>query len=383
MTRRLRRRALSLGLTSYLLVLPVTPAAHADPRPVSIEAWQRSTSARLEADGSLSDVLALSAGDVWAVGQQQIWDVWKNRGTIRHWNGSAWAEVPVRGNTAAGNLRALAGGSGQVWAIGDGHDGLPYLAQGDAGGFDRVSIPLTKQPGGGYDSLRVGDWLGGIDARQGKVVAVGSRDGHGLIVSGQGGAWTFQRTEKKGTLYAVAGGFAVGNGGGRPMIMRLIGGEWKAATPATLPDIPGGYLRDLQVDSPKRAVAVGGVYRGPGEVEPLVLTWNGKRWHREKLPASSRTMLYGVAGDGKGRYWISGYDPDRPAQPYLLRMGKDSAQVIRGGSTDGRRTVRLQAVTYVPGTGAVWAVGHAVDAADRYTDVVETFGPKGPTAADS
>ncbi|MFI6319374.1 hypothetical protein ACIBG8_17720 [Nonomuraea sp. NPDC050556] len=380
MTRRLRRRALSVCATICLLVLPVVPTAYADPRPVSIEAWQRSTSARLEADGSLSDVLALSAGDVWAVGQQQIWDAWKNRGTIRHWNGSAWAEIPVRDSAAAGSLRAVAAaGPNDVWAIGDASDGLPYLAHGDTGGFDRVEVPLKTRAGGGYDGLQVGDWLGGVDARPGKVVAVGSRDSRGLIVTGQGNAWTIQVLERKSTLHAVANGFAVGDAAGRPLVMHLSGGSWKAAS---LPDIPGGYLRDVQVDGPKRAIAVGGVYRGDGRVAPLVLSWNGKRWHRETLPASN-ALLYGVAGDGKGRYWISGYDPDEPERAYLVRMGKGSTQVIRGGTVSGRRAVRLQAVAYVPGSGAVWAVGHAVDAADKYTDVVETFGPKGPTAADS
>lgn len=380
MTRRHRRRALSVCAASCLFVLPIAPAAHADPRPVSIEAWQRSTSASLEADGSLSDVLALSAKDVWAVGQQEIWDSWKNRGTIRHWNGTAWTEVALRGTTGAGNLRAVsAAAPGQVWAIGDGHDGLPYLARGDQSGFDRVTVPPAKQPSGVFDGLRVGDWLGGLDARPGKVVAVGSRNGYGLVVTGRGNTWAFQRTSVPGALYAVSEGFAVGDSGGKPLIMRQTGTTWKSVP---VPDIPGGYLRDVQVDGAKRALAVGGVYRGPGDIEPLVLSWNGKRWHREKLP-KSKAMLYGVAGDGKGRYWVSGYDPGLPAEGFLLRLEHDGAQVIRGAAADGRRTVRLQAVTYLPASGSVWAVGHAVDAADQYTDVVETFGPKGSTAKDS
>ncbi|MFF0861660.1 hypothetical protein ACFYUV_07895 [Nonomuraea sp. NPDC003560] len=366
MTRRSQRRALSVLLATSVALPQVTPAAHAEPRPAA-EAWQKSTSARLDADGSLSDVLAVSPGDVWAVGQQEIWDVWKNRGTIRHWNGTSWNEVAVRDATAAGNLRGLAAaGASDVWAVGDGHDGLPYLAHGDVTGFDRV------RPQG----LHAGDWLGGIDAKSGRVVAVGSREKSGLILTGQGNTWTVQQTKEKGALYAVASGFAVGDTGGAPLIMHYTSGAWKSMS---VPAVPGGYLRDIQVDSSKRAVAVGGVYHGPGEISPLVLTWNGKRWQRLAIPATG-ARLYGVTGDGKGRYWMTGYDPEQAAQPFVMRCEKDACQIIRGAAEKGRSSVRLQAVAYLAGKGALWAVGHAVDAADRYTDVVESFAPRTTTA---
>ncbi|MFC5832468.1 hypothetical protein [Nonomuraea insulae] len=363
MTRRYQRRALSLILATFVALTQVTPAAHADPRPAQIEAWQQSTSVRLQADGSLSDVLAISSTDVWAVGQQEIWDVWKNRGTIRHWNGSQWAEVGIRDATAAGNLRGLAADSASdVWAVGDGHDGLPYLAHGDAGGFDRV------RPQG----MRAGDWLGGVDAKSGRIVAVGSREKNGLILTGQGNSWTVQETKEEGALYAVAGGFAVGDTGTEPLIEHYSGGSWKSMP---LPSIPGGYLRDVQVDNSKRALAVGGVYRGPGDIAPLVLTWNGKRWRQLGLPGSE-ARLYGVTGDGKGRYWMTGYDPSRAAEPFVTRCDKGKCETIRGEAKKGSSSVRLQGVTYLAGKGTVWAVGHAVDTGDRYTDVVETFAPR-------
>ncbi|MEO3831983.1 hypothetical protein [Nonomuraea sp. B1E8] len=367
MTRRSQRRALSLLLATSVALTQAAPAAHAEPRPATIEAWQQSTSVRLQADGSLSDVLAISADDVWAVGQQEIWDVWKNRGAIRHWNGKSWAEVPVRDATAAGNLRGLAAVSASdVWTVGDGHDGLPFLAHGDATGFDRV------RPQG----LRAGDWLGGIDARSGRIVAVGSREKNGLILTGHGASWTVHETKEKGALYAVADGFAVGDTGTGPLIVHQSGGAWKSMP---VPSIPGGYLRDVHVDSSKRAMAVGGVYHGPGDISPLVLTWNGKRWREQRLPRSE-ARLYGVTGDGKGRYWMAGYDPSRAGEPFMMRCEKGDCEIIRGRAKHGRSSVRLQAVAYLAGKGAVWAVGHAVDTADRYTDVVEAFAPKTTTS---
>ncbi|MEU4574042.1 hypothetical protein ACBI99_05200 [Nonomuraea sp. ATR24] len=370
MTRRYQRRALSLTLATSVALSGVTPAAHAEPRPAAIDAWERTTSVRLVADGSLSDVLALSSGDVWAVGQQQIWDVWKNRGTIRHWNGERWSEAPIRDTTGAGSLRSIsAASSGDVWAAGDGHDGVPFIARGDTGGFDRV------RPEG----LRSGDWLGGIDAAGERVTAVGSRDDKGLIVTWHDNEWTFQPTKEKGALYAVSGGFAVGDTGRAPLIVHQSGGDWKSMP---VPSVPGGYLRDIHVDSGKRALAVGGVYHGPGKVGPLALAWNGKRWKRLSLPVKG-ARLYGVTGDGKGRYWISGYDPARASQAFMLRCDKRSCEVLRGAAAEGRSSVRLQAVAYLAGRQAVWAVGHAVDDQERYTDVVESFGPGQPDDPDS
>lgn len=361
MTRRLRRRALFLCVATIVSGLPVVSAAHAEPARLPIESWQRSTSVRLSADSSLTDVDAVSADEVWAVGQQQIWDVWESRGAIGRWNGTGWSEVPVRDATAAGPLRSVSAVSaGQVWTVGDGHDGLPYLGRGDASGFDRVRVP----------GMRAGDWFGGIDARAGKVVAAGSRDGKALLLTGQDGKWTFHQIQQKGALYAVDGSFAVGDTGKAPLIMRYADGE---LTSMELPSVPGGYLRDIYVDSAKRAVAVGGVYGELGVSEPLALVWNGKRWTRADLP-KSRARLYGVTGDGKGRFWVSGYDPDHDGEAFLLRNEKKQWEVIRGGPEKARGSVRLQAVTYLPGKGGVWAVGHVVDAAERYSDIVESFG---------
>ncbi|SDG84814.1 hypothetical protein SAMN05421505_108237 [Sinosporangium album] len=366
------RRA-SVVCAAAALLASATPAvsAHAEPtNPPVAEAWQQSTSARLRADGSLSDVVALSSTDVWAVGQQEIWDVWQNRGVITRWDGASWSHVPIRNDaTGAGHLRSVAAaGPGQMWTVGDGHDGQPYIAKGDAGGFDRVTV----------DDLRGGDWLGGVTAAQGKVVAVGSRDGKPLVLSGDGASWSLTPMKTKGVLYGVSvsakgDGWTVGDTGSKPLIMRLSGGTWRSVR---VPSIPGGYLRDVYVDSPKRVLAVGGVYRGPDDIAPLVLAWNGRRWSQVRVPDAD-AHLYGVTGDGKGRFWISGSDPSRPSEAFLMRYEHGKGKIIRGGPVAEGGTLRLQSVTAVPGSSGVWAVGHVVDQADRYTDVVKRFG--GPT----
>ncbi|MEV7011062.1 hypothetical protein [Streptosporangium sp. NPDC051022] len=368
MTRRLPRRVLALCAGGLILPAFLPPAAHADPvSPPVAEAWQAPTSARLSTDGSLSDVVGVSASSIWAVGQQSVWDVWQSRGAITHWNGVTWTEVGIRNDpTGAGLLRSVAAASpSQLWVVGEGHDSLPYLAVGDGTAFDRVVV----------DKLHAGDWLGGVAALPGRMAAVGRRDKQPLILTQTGGKWKLTQLKDRGSLYGVAlsgkgDGWAVGDTGGRPLVTRLSGGRWK---PFAAPDVPGGYLRDVYVDSPKRALAVGGVYQRSGEVRPLILSWNGRKWSRVAAPDGDM-RLYGVTGDRKGRFWISGADMDRPGEAFMIRYDGRTTKTLHGADNATPRTVRLQSVAYVAATGTVWAVGHVVDAEGRYSDVIERFG---------
>ncbi|MEU6425411.1 hypothetical protein ABZ860_05885 [Microbispora sp. NPDC046973] len=384
MTRRLIRRAvplcvLSAGLLAGLLPR-ATSVAHAHAGTVRAQAERSpsgdevaqdagSSTGRLRPDGSLSDVAGLSAKDVWAVGQQNAWDFWRNQGIITHWDGSSWSEVPIRGDaTGAGHLRSVAAASAtEIWAVGDGHDGLPYVAKGSRDGFDRLGVP----------QLRTGDWLGGVAASSGRVVAVGSRDGKAfLLSSGGSGKGTTWKTGQgpAGAMYGVAlagrsDGWAVGDSGSGPLAMRLTGSGWKQAD---LPEIKGGFLRDVYADGRKRAVAVGGVYQSDGDIAPLVLDWDGRHWKRV-TPPERRAELYGVTGDGDGVFWISGYDPRHDAEGLLLRYDGSRWTTLRGPEPAEDRMVRLQAVAHV-GDLTV-AVGHTLDDKGRYTDLVERFGP--------
>lgn len=386
MSRRTPRRALSLCvLMAAVAGLPLRATsvahAHADPgRPraerTAAALLQESATARLRTDGSLSDVVGLSTTDIWAVGQQDVWEAWQNRSVLTHWDGSAWTEAGIRNDpSGAGHLRSVAAVSPRdIWAVGDGHDGLPYVVRGDGSVFDRVSVPQFGS----------GDWLGGVAAVPGRVVAVGSRGRKPLVATAGAKGWSIAKVKSKGkgTLYGVAvnargDGWAVGDDESGPLILRASGGTWK---PVDIPHTDGGYLRDVYLDGPRKAVAVGGVYRGEGDISPLVLEWNGRRWSRAEVPGR-RAELYGVTGDGKGHFWISGFDPAHAGAAYLLRGDGRKWKVVRGETPARPRTVRLQAVTHVG--DLTLAVGHVVDERDRYTDVVERFQPGATPAGEA
>jgi hypothetical protein len=58
----------------------------------------------------------------------------------------------------------------------------------------------------------------------------------------------------------------------------------------------------------------------------------------------------------------------------VLSYDGHKVETLRGPEVPASRTIRLQSLAYLPGTGTVWTVGHVVDAAGRYTDVIERFG---------
>ncbi|WP_283133770.1 hypothetical protein [Rhizohabitans arisaemae] len=338
-----------------------------------IDGWQRVAVTGLQANSSLSDVVALGPNSVWIVGQQNVWDSWQNRAVLSRWDGTAWSEATVRGDTiGADHLRSIAAASPtELWTAGVAHDGGPYLARGDGNVFDRVNAPV----------LTATDWLGAVAAVPGRMVAVGSRGDKTLIVSADGGSWKIADRPHEGTLYGVTltgrdSGWTVGDSGDRPLIMRLSGKTWRTQR---VPLVRNGFLRDVYAESAKRAWAVGGVYQGNGRYRPLVMKWNGKTWSTVKTPASG-AELYGVTGDGKGRLWISGYDPARPSQSFLLRLDGKRWSTQYGKPMAGSTAVRLQALARVPKTDVLWTVGHVVDRMGRYGELAERSIRKRPSA---
>jgi hypothetical protein len=65
--------------------------------------------------GSLYSVAAISASDVWAVGDSQTF-LEPGRGLIEHWNGIRWSPVPSPKSFGLGSVDSS---RGAIWAVGD------------------------------------------------------------------------------------------------------------------------------------------------------------------------------------------------------------------------------------------------------------------------
>jgi hypothetical protein len=115
--------------------------------------WRRVVVPRLAPDGSLSDVMALSEHDVWAVG----------RPDIIHWNGRAWQIYRVPVQDPPGGVGAIDGTSpNDIWAVGQQNEnasmlvGLEPLALHWDGSTWRQTNALGKRSQSGWDLLMNG-----------------------------------------------------------------------------------------------------------------------------------------------------------------------------------------------------------------------------------
>jgi hypothetical protein len=95
---------------------PVPPTATPPPK-----GWNAVVSPPVGSEGNLTAIAALSTNDVWAVGQYEGPDSLQ-RTLVEHWNGSAWTQVPSPNSSTRSNiLSAVAAVSANdVWAVGNG-----------------------------------------------------------------------------------------------------------------------------------------------------------------------------------------------------------------------------------------------------------------------
>jgi hypothetical protein len=235
------------------------------------QAWKQVRSPIPGTRAALDSVAAVSARDIWAVGQTN-----SGRALIVHWNGTAWHQV--RAPAAGGALFSLSTAHDNIWAVGMTRGGAPLVIQWNGTSWRKVVSPAHS------------DQLNGIAVMSsGSVWAVGTRvtapaDGtHPLIIHWNGARWSRVHSPLTGGLgflgLARAPGrkaWAVGaTRHKRRAIVHWNGATWtRASTPR-----PAGKsaLFGAAATSARSAWAVGGAVAG-GVVQTLVLHWNGEAW---------------------------------------------------------------------------------------------------------
>ncbi|MEN3359722.1 MAG: hypothetical protein V7637_3704 [Mycobacteriales bacterium] len=147
--------------------------------------WQRVAAATGEPAGAaLTAVAAVSASDVWAVGFSQDPATFARTTLAEHWDGTAWRLVPTPPLPGTARFAAVAAVSAaDVWAVGQLVDAeTPFAEHWDGTRWTQVPLPAT-----GRDSL-----LSGVTAvAGGNVWAVGTqRVTRTLVEHWDGTAWT-------------------------------------------------------------------------------------------------------------------------------------------------------------------------------------------------
>jgi hypothetical protein len=313
-----------------------------------IEHWDGSawTQVPLPFQGSLSTVVAASANDVWALGNEDI-----GRADALHWDGSAWQQVAIPSPRRADEVnlfRAAAVAANDLWVVGDwaGPSTRGYRTLIEHWDGTAWSIVRTPNPSDN-------DALFGVTALSPKDAwAVGS-----YVVPRPGHAFWPLRT----------------------LILHWNGKAWKRVrSPNPSEHNPGASrhhdgLAAVAAVSARNVWAVGSYFRrgrnGRHSIQTLVLHWNGKHWKHVASPNPGKlghpNGLYDVAATSATGIWAVGSYRDGSGMelPLVERRTHAWHAVPAPGPAAFADELQLKSVAPLSADDA-WAAGEYLDDAD-------------------
>jgi hypothetical protein len=288
--------------------------------------WELTDLPPLGSQSSLTDVAAVTAADVWAVGFDG------NSSVILHWDGSAWAAVPAPDpGTPFHHLTGItAVASDDIWAVGGsatGRSGAPLALHWDGQAWSIIPTPspepepLDGEPYAGLEDV--------IAAGPSDVWAVGNTENlapagisNGLVLHWDGQAWAVVPTPDSdneegpfdylfGVAVAPDGVWSAGiaaseagyyGGGDRALILRGSGGDWTVSPLPPLPD-DNRLVGVAAVGDSAWVVGSSGV---ANSFHTLILRWDGQMWSAQPAGEADRGALTDVAVDPAGGAWAVG-----------------------------------------------------------------------------
>lgn len=269
-------------------------------------------------DELLNAVIDISPTNAWALGETKQSGYRSGTPLILHWNGASWQPVaPPDGST--GKLLAAASSSPtDLWAVGDDNHGHPLVLRSAGGAFRAVPVPQ-------FSSVM---HLRGVRA------------------------------------FTPADVWIVGDDGGGTLVLHWNGTTW-ARIPSPNPDpfsnvlhAVGGSPRDLwAVGQQARSKTSTGV---PPGTRTLAIHWDGSRWTTLATPnVGDENTLRGVVSNAPGVMTAVGMfvDPSAGVLRTLAERWSGTSWSVRPTPNVGASDNLLRAVTPIPGSTGVWAVG--------------------------
>jgi len=259
----------------------------------------------------LYGVAAVSASDVWAVG-------WDNTGPlIDHWDGTSWQSV-----TSPAVLGTLVGISAQsasdIWAVGDQAGDQPLSEHWDGTAWHIVPAPGVPNYASQFTSVSV---LSATDAWAVGYAAIYRGPSNTLIEHWDGQQWSIVPSPNgsKGkhrfnilwsvTAVSAQNVWAVGRQGISTLNEQWNGSTWSVVSPA-----PTGIANGVVALTASDVWAV-----GDADVNYTYATfteqWNGTRWQQVASPSVTATTisasyynyLLGVSASSAHNIWAVGY----------------------------------------------------------------------------
>lgn len=353
-----------------------TPSARPSPSPSAapVPAWRLADSVPLRTSSLLHSVVAVDATHAWAGGAEQFSSTGDSvtLPVVERWNGRTWTRETLPDLHRSATVRLMAAGSPtDVWAVGTSGEEVPegavtWVLHYDGTAWREVPFPVGSTPSSMYFT--------GAAVTGGHLWLVGTKGSAVIIQEWDGRAWHARkpptRCERGGTstggmpnfctftsivAFAPDDVWACGNGSWSgfqgPSLFHWDGTTWQTVDVGgnqqlyTFDAIGGRSSGDLW--------AVGNLFNSG---TPYVVHGGGSSW--TVVGGLPDGLLPGVALDPAGRPWVisNTQAPDATLNLYAPSGSWASARAPRPPDVAG---VTLNAITAVPGTDRMFAVGQA------------------------
>jgi hypothetical protein len=385
------RRSAVLGLLVAAVVLSLTPSpavgrAGAVPTAGSERFWRVLRTLPAVETGSLRAVACRSATDVWMVGSATRAGSQQTYGLVRHWNGATWRDVPgpVPGTDVDVQLSDVdALPAGDVVAVGRSRSGsrtVPRIEQYPAGGGAGRVIPNPE-------SVIDGAWQG-IDLRSatdGWMVGLSGsvaeeQPAQTLIARWDGDRWQRVPSPSPGTLssqltavtaYAENDAWAVGEvrdatdpKAEKSLVLHWDGSTWsQVASPS-----PGGArttLLGVAAAGPDDVWAVGFTTASPADTaaqrRAVALHWTGGSWQVIRSTKSAATEYSDVVAISPHDVVLAGYQTPFGVEDLNVERWDGAAfrqnAILLDPVSDQDVASALNGLAAEPNGGRLWAAG--------------------------
>jgi hypothetical protein len=307
-------------------------------------------------NGVFKAIAALSANDIWAVGDVQNFI---NSPLVEHWDGKQWSVIatpaPPTGDAANTLLTGVAAlSTNDVWIVGS------YSTY--------TSGPQAPTVGGAADNATSSDQGGASAGATNQADATYKT----LIEHWDGQTWSIVDSPDAGqttnTLQAVTAissndVWAVGTQDNMPLTIHWDGNTWQTVPNATLPRTPSksGLNAIVRVPGTPYLWAVGSFQEAVSlsagqEYQTLVEYWDGQQWQFVPNIASAQQgdTLNALVAIAANDVWAVGQDHN--SQLLTEHWNGKRWQMISIPNTDQAQMGSLSAISASNGRN-VWAVG--------------------------
>jgi hypothetical protein len=345
------RSAGLLATVAAVVAGPVVGAATPEAASAATTAHWRVSFVSKNGNSDLTDIAAVSARDVWAVGNTAPPGSAVPVPIVRRWNGKSWGTVALPSKFSHAQLFAVAASSPtDVWVFGqwrnskglDGHAfALRWTGSWKLVGFWKTFNVITDAVVFGAKNA----WIFG-------AAGVRHFNGHSWTT------FTLPYTLNRASAISSHDIWAVGadNSTSRPVLARWHNGTWALQTiPAISSAPPGPLITDVLARSDQDVWVVGGIVTAHGGLRPLSLHWHSGVWIQAAVHGTDH--LGRIIPDGKGGLWAAFVGP----------FDGSSVEHFTGGSW---HTVKLPVVTgkatsaialsLVPRSATAYAAGSTI-----------------------